>query len=127
MYEANCNYISPKRKIQFYQTVEVQSKITDENTYEDWLIKRIVELNKAKRDWIEDILSRYGDLDEIATGQRQKSEVDKEDGRKILNPYRNMLLDIEKLTDSDQKNYYLDSHQEIISDLEDIIPQPHIE
>ncbi|HFI0736644.1 TPA: hypothetical protein ACGO6E_000873 [Streptococcus suis] len=127
MYEANCNYISPKRKIQFYQTVEVQSKITDENTYEDWLIKRIVELNKAKRDWIEDILSRYGDLDEIVTGQRQKSEVDKEDGRKILNPYRNMLLDIEKLTDSDQKNYYLDSHQEIISDLEDIIPQPHIE
>ncbi|HFI0314578.1 TPA: hypothetical protein ACGO6Q_000501 [Streptococcus suis] len=127
MYEANCNYISPKRKIQFYQTVEVQSKITDENTYEDWLIKRIVELNKAKRDWIEDILSRYGDLDEVATGQRQISEVDKEDGRKILNPYRNMLLDIEKLTDSDQKNYYLDSHQEIISDLEDIFPQLHIE
>ena len=113
MYEANCNYISPKRKIQFYQTVEVQSKITDENTYEDWLIKSIVELNKVKRDWIEDILSRYGDLDEVATGQRQVSEVDKEDGRKILNPYRNMLLDIEKLTDSDQKNYYLDSHQEI--------------
>lgn len=112
MYEANCNYISPKRKIQFYQTVEVQSKITDENTYEDWLIKSIVELNKVKRDWIEDILSRYGDLDEVATGQRQISEVDKEDGRKILNPYRNMLLDIEKLTDSDQKNYYLDSHQE---------------
>ena len=112
MYEAICNYISPKRKIQFYQTVEVQSKITDENTYEDGLIKRIVELNKAKRDWIEDILSRYGDLDEVATGQRQISEVDKEDGRKILNPYRNMLLDIEKLTDSDQKNYYLDSHQE---------------
>ena len=112
MYEANCNYISPKRKIQFYQTDEVQSKITDENTYEDWLIKRIVELNKAKRDWIEDILSRYGDLDEVATGQRQISEVDKEDGRKILNPYRNMILDIEKLTDSDQKNYYLDSHQE---------------
>ena len=127
MYEANCNYISPKRKIQFYQTVEVQSKITDENTYEDWLIKRIVELNKAKRDWIEDILSGYRDLDEVATGQRQISEVDKEDGRKILNPYRNMLLDIEKLTDSDQKNYYLDSHQEIISDLEDIFPQPHIE
>ena len=112
MYEAICNYISPKRKIQFYQTVEVQSKITDENTYEDWLIKSIVELNKVKRDWIEDILSRYGDLDEVATGQRQISEVDKEDGRKILNPYRNMLLDIEKLTDSDQKNYYLDSHQE---------------
>lgn len=112
MYEANCNYISPKRKIQFYQTVEVQSKITDENTYEDWLIKSIVELNKVKRDWIEDILSRYGDLDEVATGQRQISEVDKEDGRKILNPYRNMILDIEKLTDSDQKNYYLDSHQE---------------
>lgn len=127
MYEANCNYISPKRKIQFYQTVEVQSKITDENTYEDWLIKSIVELNKVKRDWIEDIFSRYGDLDEVATGQRQISEVDKEDGRKILNPYRNMLLDIEKLTDSDQKNYYLDSHQEIISDLEDIFPQPHIE
>lgn len=103
MYEANCNYISPKRKIEFYQTVEVQSKITDENTYEDWLIKRIVELNKAKRDWIEDILSGYRDLDEVATGQRQISEVDKEDGRKILNPYRNMLLDIEKLTDSDQK------------------------
>ena len=112
MYEAICNYISPKRKIQFYQTVEVQSKITDENTYEDWLIKSIVELNKVKRDWIEDIFSRYGDLDEVATGQRQISEVDKEDGRKILNPYRNMLLDIEKLTDSDQKNYYLDSHQE---------------
>lgn len=112
MYEAICNYISPKRKIQFYQTVEVQSKITDENTYEDWLIKSIVELNKVKRDWIEDILSRYGDLDEVATGQRQISEVDKEDGRKILNPYRNMILDIEKLTDSDQKNYYLDSHQE---------------
>ena len=112
MYEAICNYISPKRKIQFYQTVEVQSKITDENTYEDWLIKSIVELNKVKRDWIEDILSRYGDLDEVATGQRQISEVDKEDGRKILNPYRNMILDIEKLTDSDQKNYYLDSHEE---------------
>ena len=127
MYEANCNYISPKRNIQFYQTVEVQSKITDENTYEDWLIKSIVELNKVKRDWIEDIFSRYGDLDEVATGQRQISEVDKEDGRKILNPYRNMLLDIEKLTDSDQKNYYLDSHQEIISDLEDIFSQPHIE
>lgn len=127
MYEANCNYISPKRKIQFYQTVEVQSKITDENTYEDWLIKRMVELNKTKRDWIEDILSRYGDLDEVATGLRQMSEIDKEDGRKILNPYRNMLLDIEKLPDSDQKNYYLDFHQEIISDLEDIFPQLHIE
>ena len=79
-----------------------------------------MELNKVKRDWIEDILSKYGDLDEVATGQRQISEVDKRDGRKILNPYRNMLLDIEKLTDLDQKNYYLDSHQEIISDLEDI-------
>ncbi|HFI0556513.1 TPA: hypothetical protein ACGO4B_000470 [Streptococcus suis] len=88
---------------QLYQTVEVQSKITDENTYEEWLIKSIVELNKVKRDWIEDILSKYGDLDEVATGQRQISEVDKEDGRKILNPSRNMLLDIEKLTDSDQK------------------------
>ncbi|MYN70642.1 hypothetical protein GLP18_10560 [Streptococcus suis] len=78
--------------------------MTDEETYEDWLTKRIVELNKDKRDWIEDILSRYGDLDEVASGLRQISEIDKEVGRKILNRYRNMLLDIEKLPDSDQKN-----------------------
>ncbi|HFI0499898.1 TPA: hypothetical protein ACGO0M_000322 [Streptococcus suis] len=121
------NYISPKRMSQLYQTVEVQSEMTDEETYEDWLTKRIVELNKDKRDWIEDILARYGDLGEVAAGQRQISEIDKEVGRKILNRYRNMLLDIEKLPDSDQKNYYLDFHQEIISDLEDIFPQLHIE
>ncbi|HFU4086554.1 TPA: hypothetical protein ACGO7S_001480 [Streptococcus suis] len=121
------NYFSPKRKCRLYQTVKVQSEMTDEETYEDWLTKRIVELNKDKRDWIEDILSRYGDLDEVASGLRQISEIDKEVGRKILNRYRNMLLDIEKLPDSDQKNYYLDFHQEIISDLEDIFPQLHIE
>ncbi|HFI0595053.1 TPA: hypothetical protein ACGO30_000756 [Streptococcus suis] len=121
------NYISPKRKSQFYQTVEVQSEMNDEKIYEDWLTKRIVELNKDKRDWIEDILLRYGDLDEVAGGLRQISEIDKEDGRKILNRYRNMLLDIEKLPDSEQKTYYLDFHQEIISDLEDIFLQLHIE
>ncbi len=32
--------LAPKERFQFYQTVEVQSKITDENTYEDWLIKK---------------------------------------------------------------------------------------
>ena len=61
---------------QLYQTVEVQSKITDENTYEEWLIKSIVELNKVKRDWLLVILLRYVVLDEVATGQRQISEVD---------------------------------------------------
>ncbi|BCP62133.1 TPA: hypothetical protein ACGOWE_000456 [Streptococcus suis] len=54
-------------------------------------------------------------------------EIDKVAGKKILHRYQAILADIEKLPDSEQKTYYLDFHQEIISDLEDIFPQLHIE
>ncbi|HFI0618528.1 TPA: hypothetical protein ACGO1W_000158 [Streptococcus suis] len=121
------NYISPKRKSQFYQTVEVQSEMNDEKIYEDWLTKRIVELNKDKREWTEAMLTKYDSLDDIAAGIGEMDEIDKVAGKNLLRHYQDILADIEKLPDSEQKTYYLDFHQEIISDLEDIFPQLHIE
>lgn len=101
--------------------------MTEEESYEEWLTEKIVNLNKDKRKWTEAILTKYDSLDDIAAGIGEMDEIDKVSGKKILHRYQAILADIEKLLDSEQKTYYLDSHQEIISDLEDIFPQLHIE
>lgn len=56
-------------------------------------------------------------MDEIAAGIGKIDEIDKEAGKKILHRYQAILVDIEKLPDSDQKTYYLDFHREMIADL----------
>ncbi|HFI0106360.1 TPA: hypothetical protein ACGOWV_001574 [Streptococcus suis] len=120
------NYLRSSRADQVPKTT-VSQTLTEEERYEDWLTEKIVTLNKDKREWTESILSTYDDLDDIAAGLGQMDEQDMEAGKSILQRYRAILADIEQLPDSDQKTYYLDFHQEMIADLEDVFEQLHIE
>ncbi|HFI0634684.1 TPA: hypothetical protein ACGO2G_001157 [Streptococcus suis] len=119
------NYLRSSRADQVPKTTASKS-LTEEESYEDWLTEKIVALNKEKREWTEIILSAYDDLDDIAAGHGQMNEQDMEAGKSILQRYRAILVDIEQLPDSDQKTYYLDFHQEMITDLEDVFDQLHI-
>ncbi|HEM5960890.1 TPA: hypothetical protein U2C32_000398 [Streptococcus suis] len=120
------NYLRSSRIAQVPKSTASQSLVTEEESYEDWLTEKIVTLNKDKREWTEDVLAKYDGLDEIAAGIGKIDEIDKEAGKKILHRYQAILVDIEKLPDSDQKTYYLDFHREMIADLENVFEQLHI-
>lgn len=118
------NYLRSNSVTQVPKTATNQS-LTEEDRYEDWLTEKIVTLNKDKREWTEAMLTKYDSLDDIAAGIGEIDEIDKVAGKKLLRRYQDILADIEKLPDSDQKTYYLDFHQEIIADLEDLFAQLH--
>lgn len=118
------NYLRSSRTDQVIKAANSQS-LTEEERFEDWLTEKIVTLNKDKREWTESMLTKYDNLDDIAAGIGEMDEIDKVSGKKILHRYQAILADIEKLPDSDQKTYYLDFHQEIIADLEDLFEQLH--
>ncbi|HFH9945634.1 TPA: hypothetical protein ACGO80_000809 [Streptococcus suis] len=120
------NYLRSSRAAQVPKTTDSQT-LTEAERYEDWLTEKIVTLNKDKREWTETILSTYDDLDDIAAGHGQMDEQDMEAGKSILQRYRAILVDIEQLPDSDWKQYYQEFHQEMITDLEDVFEQLHIE
>ncbi|WP_105154470.1 hypothetical protein [Streptococcus suis] len=120
------NYLRSSRIAQVPKTTASQSLVTEEESYEDWLTKKIVTLNKDKREWTEGVLAKYDSLDEIAAGIGKINEIDKEAGKKILHRYQAILADIEKLPDSDLKTYYLDFHREMIADLGNVFEQLHI-
>ncbi|HEM3458457.1 hypothetical protein F6P74_00705 [Streptococcus suis] len=120
------NYLRSSRIAQVPKFTASQSLVTEAESYEDWLTKKIVTLNKDKREWTEGVLAKYDSLDEIAAGIGKINEIDKEAGKKILHRYQAILADIEKLPDSDQKTYYLDFHREMIADLENVFEQLHI-
>ncbi|MCQ8267240.1 hypothetical protein NF408_04575 [Streptococcus suis] len=120
------NYLRFSKSDRVTKTATKQS-LTEEESYEEWLTEKIVTLNKDKREWTETMLTKYDSLDDIAAGIGEMDEIDKVAGKNLLRRYQDILADIEKLPDSEQKTYYLDFHQEIISDLEDIFPQLHIE
>lgn len=118
------NYLRSSRTDQVIKAANSQS-LTEEERFEDWLTEKIVTLNKDKREWTEAMLTKYDSLDDIAAGIGEIDEIDKVAGKNLLQRYQDILVDIEKLSDSDQKTYYLDFHQEIIADLEDIFQQLH--
>ncbi|HEM5469597.1 hypothetical protein HO969_01710 [Streptococcus suis] len=120
------NYLRSSRIAQVPKSTVSQALVTEEESYEDWLTKKIVTLNKDKREWTEGVLAKYDSLDEIAAGIGKINEIDKEAGKKILHRYQAILADIEKLPDSDQKTYYLDFHREMIADLGNVFEQLHI-
>ncbi len=120
------NYLRSSRIAQVPKFTASQALVTEEESYEDWLTKKIVTLNKDKREWTEGVLAKYDSLDEIAAGIGKINEIDKEAGKKILHRYQAILADIEKLPDSDQKTYYLDFHREMIADLGNVFEQLHI-
>ncbi|HFI0446248.1 TPA: hypothetical protein ACGOW0_000637 [Streptococcus suis] len=121
------NYLRSSKSDRVTKTAANSQSLTEEESYEEWLTEKIVNLNKDKRKWTEAMLTKYDSLDDIAAGIGEMDEIDKVAGKNLLRHYQNILADIEKLPDSEQKTYYLDFHQEIISDLEDIFPQLHIE
>ncbi|MFI3150786.1 hypothetical protein ODU13_04845 [Streptococcus suis] len=118
------NYLRSSKSDRVTKTATNQT-LTEEDRYEDWLTEKIVTLNKDKREWTEGIIAKYDSLDEIAAGIGEMDEIDKVAGKKLLRRYQDILADIEKLPDSEQKTYYLDFHREIIADLEDIFEQLH--
>ncbi|MDW8750641.1 hypothetical protein Q7W34_04175 [Streptococcus suis] len=118
------NYLRSSRTDQVIKAVNNQS-LTEEERFEKWLTEKIVTLNKDKREWTEAMLTKYDNLDDIAAGIGEMDEIDKVAGKNLLRRYQDILADIEKLPDSDQKTYYLDFHQEIIADLEDLFQQLH--
>lgn len=120
------NYLRSSRTDQVIKAANNQS-LTEEERFEDWLTEKIVTLNKDKREWTEAMLTKYDNLDDIAAGIGEMDEIDKVAGKNLLRRYQDILADIEKLPDSDQKTYYLDFHQEIIADLEDLFQQLHFE
>ncbi|MGU7965121.1 hypothetical protein ACS6YB_01965 [Streptococcus suis] len=120
------NYLRSSRIAQVPKSTASQSLVTEEESYEDWLTKKIVTLNKDKREWTEGVLAKYDDLDAIAAGHGQMNEQDMEAGKSIFQRYQAILADIEKLPDSDQKTYYLDFHREMIADLGNVFEQLHI-
>lgn len=120
------NYLRSSKSDRVTKTATNQS-LTEEERFEDWLTEKIVTLNKDKREWTEGIIAKYDNLDDIAAGIGEMDEIDKVVGKNLLRRYQDILADIEKLPDSDQKTYYLYVHREIIADLEDIFQQLHIE
>ncbi|MGC4384506.1 hypothetical protein ABXW34_01160 [Streptococcus suis] len=120
------NYLRSNSVDRETKTATNSQSLTEEESYEDWLTEKIVTLNKDKRQWTEGIIAKYDSLDEIAAGIGKIDEIDKEAGKKILHRYQAILVDIEKLPDSDQKTYYLDFHREMIADLENVFEQLHI-
>ncbi|NQN86867.1 hypothetical protein HO997_02910 [Streptococcus suis] len=118
------NYLRSSRTDQVIKAANNQSS-TEEERFEEWLTEKIVVLNKDKREWTEAMLTKYDSLDDIAAGIGEMDEIDKVAGKKLLQRYQDILADIEKLPNSDQKTYYLDFHQEIIADLEDLFQQLH--
>lgn len=118
------NYLRSSRTDQVIKAANSQS-LTEEERFEDWLTEKIVILNKDKRQWTEAMLTKYDSLDDIAAGIGEMDEIDKVAGKNLLHRYQDILADIEKLPDSEQKTYYLDFHQEIIADLEDVFAQLH--
>ncbi|HEL9630917.1 TPA: hypothetical protein U0K61_002104 [Streptococcus suis] len=118
------NYLRSSRTDQVIKAANSQSLIEEER-FEDWLTEKIVILNKDKRQWTEAMLTKYDSLDDIAAGIGEMDEIDKVAGKNLLHRYQDILADIEKLPDSEQKTYYLDFHQEIIADLEDVFAQLH--
>lgn len=120
------NYLRSSRTDQVIKAANSQSLIEEEG-FEKWLTEKIVTLNKDKREWTESMLTKYDSLDDIAAGIGEMDEIDKVAGKNLLRRYQGILVDIEKLPDSEQKTYYLDFHQEIIADLEDVFEQLHIE
>lgn len=118
------NYLRSSKSDRVTKTAANQS-LTEEDRYEDWLTEKIVTLNKDKREWTEAMLTKYDSLDDIAAGIAEMDDIDKVAGKNLLRRYQEILVDIKKLPDSDQKTYYLDFHQEIIADLEDVFAQLH--
>ncbi|HFI0156476.1 TPA: hypothetical protein ACGO9B_000568 [Streptococcus suis] len=118
------NYLRSNGADQVPKSTSSQS-LTEEERYEDWLTEKIVTLNKDKREWTEAMLTKYDNLDDIAAGIGEMDEIDEVAGKNLLRRYQDILADIEKLPDSEQKTYYLDFHREIIADLEDIFEQLH--
>lgn len=118
------NYLRSSRTDQVIKAANNQS-LTEEARFEDWLTEKIITLNKDKREWTEAMLTKYDNLDDIAAGIGEMAEIDKVAGKNLLRRYQDILADIEKLPDSEQKTYYLDFHREIIADLEDIFEQLH--
>ncbi|HEM3866911.1 TPA: hypothetical protein U1V35_000094 [Streptococcus suis] len=118
------NYLRSSRTDQVIKAANSQS-LTEEERFEEWLTEKIVTLNKDKRQWTEAMLTKYDSLDDIAAGIGEMDEIDKVAGKKLLQRYQDILADIEKLPDSDQKTYYKDFHQEIIADLQDLFEQLH--
>ncbi|HFR3750062.1 TPA: hypothetical protein ACHVFV_001039 [Streptococcus suis] len=119
------NYLRSSRATQVPKATASQT-LTEEESYEDWLTEKIVTLNKDKREWTEAMLTKYDSLDDIAAGIGEMDEIDKVAGKNLLRRYQDILADIEKLPDSDQKTYYLDFHREMIADLENVFEQLHI-
>ncbi|HEM6221187.1 TPA: hypothetical protein U2C55_001797 [Streptococcus suis] len=118
------NYLRSSRTDQVIKAANNQS-LTEEERFEEWLTEKIVTLNKDKREWTEAMLTKYDNLDDIAAGIGEMDEIDKVAGKNLLHRYQDILADIEKLPDSEQKTYYLDFHREIIADLEDLFQQLH--
>ncbi|HFR3412562.1 TPA: hypothetical protein ACHU7H_001938 [Streptococcus suis] len=118
------NYLRSSRTDQVIKAANSQS-LTEEERFEEWLTEKIVTLNKDKREWTEAMLTKYDNLDDLAAGIGEMDEIDKVSGKNLLRRYQDILADIEKLPDSDQKTYYLDFHREIIADLEDLFEQLH--
>ncbi|HEL2440936.1 TPA: hypothetical protein TZY57_000532 [Streptococcus suis] len=119
------NYLRSNSVDRETKTATNQS-LTEEERFEEWLTEKIVTLNKDKREWTEDVLAKYDSLDEIAAGIGKIDEIDKGAGAKLLRRYKDILVDIEKLPDSEQKTYYLDFHREMIADLKNVFEQLHI-
>ncbi|HFR3538554.1 TPA: hypothetical protein ACHVCJ_001084 [Streptococcus suis] len=119
------NYLRSSKSDRVTKTAANSQSLTEEEMFEDWLTEKIVILNKDKRQWTEAMLTKYDNLDDIAAGIGEMDEIDKVAGKKLLRRYQDILADIEKLPDSEQKTYYLDFHQEIIADLEDVFAQLH--
>lgn len=120
------NYLRSSKSDRVTKTAANSQSLTEEESYEDWLTEKIVTLNKDKREWIEAMLTKYDNLDDIAAGIGEMDEIDKVAGAKLLRRYKDILVDIEKLPDSEQKTYYLDFHREMIADLENVFEQLHI-
>ncbi|HFI0162633.1 TPA: hypothetical protein ACGORW_000413 [Streptococcus suis] len=118
------NYLRSNSVDRVTKTATNQS-LTEEERFEEWLTEKIVTLNKDKREWTEAMLTNYDSLDDIAAGIAEMDDIDKVAGKNLLRRYQDILSDIKKLPDSDQKTYYLDFHQELIADLEDIFQQLH--
>lgn len=120
------NYLRSSKSDRVTKTAANSQSLTEEESYEDWLTEKIVTLNKDKREWIEAMLTKYDNLDDIAAGIGEMDEIDKVAGAKLLRRYKDILVDIEKLPDSERKTYYLDFHREMIADLENVFEQLHI-
>ena len=96
-------------------------EISAESQYENFVNYKVLQLQKDKDDWVD---ACKQEIAEVKRTAGESVELDGDivlQGYELIQKYRDILDDIDKLPDSNQKTYLYDHHKNMIVDLEDLL------